>query len=52
LKPFFHKSWQSEKKSDFNCLNPKGEFYNRPERALGLSKNVLEPAKNDLATAR
>jgi hypothetical protein len=29
-------------------LNPKGEFWNRLERALDLSKNVSEPAKNDL----
>jgi hypothetical protein len=25
-----------------------GEFWNRLERALDLSKNVSEPAKNDL----
>jgi hypothetical protein len=36
------------KKSDSNCLSPKGEFWNRLERALDLSKNVSEPAKNDL----
>jgi hypothetical protein len=29
-------------------LSPKGEFWNRLERALDLSKNVSEPAKNDL----
>jgi hypothetical protein len=29
-------------------LRPKGEFWNRLERALDLSKNVSEPAKNDL----
>jgi hypothetical protein len=28
-------------------LSPKGEFWNRLERALDLSKNVSEPAKND-----
>jgi hypothetical protein len=35
------------KKSDSNCLSPKGEFWNRLERVLDLSKNVSEPAKND-----
>jgi len=29
-------------------LSPKGEFWDRLERALDLSKNVSEPAKNDL----
>jgi hypothetical protein len=29
-------------------LSPKGEFWNHLERALDLSKNVSEPAKNDL----
>jgi hypothetical protein len=29
-------------------LSPKGEFWNLLERALDLSKNVSEPAKNDL----
>jgi hypothetical protein len=29
-------------------LSPKGEFWNRLERVLDLSKNVSEPAKNDL----
>jgi len=29
-------------------LSPKGEFWNRLERALDLSINVSEPAKNDL----
>jgi hypothetical protein len=28
-------------------LSPKGEFWDRLERALDLSKNVSEPAKND-----
>jgi hypothetical protein len=28
-------------------LSPKGEFWNRLERALDLSKNVSEPAKNN-----
>jgi hypothetical protein len=28
-------------------LSPLGEFWNRLERALDLSKNVSEPAKND-----
>jgi hypothetical protein len=28
-------------------LSPKGEFWNRLERALDLSTNVSEPAKND-----
>jgi len=36
------------KKSDSNCLSPKGEFWHRLERVLDLSKNVSEPAKNDL----
>jgi len=34
-----------------DCLNPKGEFWNRLKRALGLSKNVSEPAKNDLGNS-
>jgi hypothetical protein len=29
-------------------LSPKGEFWDRLKRALDLSKNVSEPAKNDL----
>jgi hypothetical protein len=29
-------------------LSPKGEFWDRLERAIDLSKNVSEPAKNDL----
>jgi len=36
------------KKSDFNCLNPRGEFWHRLEGALDVSKNVSEPAKSDL----
>jgi len=32
-------------------LRPKGEFWNRLERALDLSKNVSEPAKNDLGNS-
>jgi hypothetical protein len=32
-------------------LSPKGEFWNRLERALDLSKNVSEPAKNDLGNS-
>jgi hypothetical protein len=28
-----------------------GEFWNRLERALDLSKNVSEPAKNDLGNS-
>jgi hypothetical protein len=37
--------------SDLNCLNPKGEFSNRLERALDLSKNVLDQAKRDLGNS-
>jgi hypothetical protein len=32
-------------------LSPKGEFWNRLEQALDLSKNVSEPAKNDLGNS-
>jgi hypothetical protein len=32
-------------------LSPLGEFWNRLERALDLSKNVSEPAKNDLGNS-
>jgi hypothetical protein len=32
-------------------LSPKGEFWNRLERTLDLSKNVSEPAKNDLGNS-
>jgi len=32
-------------------LSPKGEFWNRLERALDLSKNVSELAKNDLGNS-
>jgi hypothetical protein len=39
------------KKSDSNCLSPKGEFWNRLKRALDLSKNVSEPAKNDFGNS-
>jgi len=37
--------------SDLNCLSPKGEFSNRLERALDLSKNVLDQAKRDLGNS-
>jgi hypothetical protein len=37
--------------SDLNCLSPKGEFSNRLERALDLSKNVLDKAKRDLVNS-
>jgi hypothetical protein len=40
-----------KKKSDSNCLSPKGEFWNRLERALDVSKNVSEPAKNNLGNS-
>jgi hypothetical protein len=33
-------------------LSLKGEFWNRLERALDLSKNVSEPAKNDLGNSQ
>jgi hypothetical protein len=32
-------------------LSPKGEFSNRLERALDLSKNVLDQAKRDLGNS-
>jgi len=32
-------------------LSPNGEFWNRLEQALDLSKNVSEPAKNDLGNS-
>ncbi len=37
--------------SDSNCLSPKGEFWNRLEQALDLSKNVLDEAKRDLGNS-
>jgi hypothetical protein len=37
-----------QKISDLNCLSPQGEFLNRLEQALDLSKNVLDKAKRDL----
>jgi len=37
--------------SDLNCLSPKGEFSNRLEQALDLSKNVLDQAKRDLGNS-
>jgi hypothetical protein len=44
-----NKSTMNKRKiSDLNCLSPKGEFSNRLERALDLSKNVLDQAKRDL----
>jgi hypothetical protein len=36
---------------DLNCLSPKGEFSNRLEPALDLSKNVLDQAKRDLGNS-
>jgi len=33
------------------CLSPKGEFSNRLEQALDLSKNVLDQAKRDLGNS-
>jgi hypothetical protein len=47
LKRFFLINLGEVKESDSNCLSPKGEFWNRLERALDLLKNVSEPAKND-----
>jgi hypothetical protein len=38
-------------KSDSNCLNLKGEFWDRLKRASDLSKNVSESAKNDLGNS-
>ena len=38
-------------KSDSNFLSPKGEFWNRLERALDLLKNVSKPAKSDLGNS-
>jgi hypothetical protein len=37
--------------SDLNCLSPKGEFSNRLEQALDLSKNILDQAKRDLGNS-
>jgi len=37
--------------SDLNCLSSKGEFSNRLEQALDLSKNVLDQAKRDLGNS-
>jgi len=37
--------------SDLNCLSLKGEFSNRLEQALDLSKNVLDKAKRDLGNS-
>jgi hypothetical protein len=34
-----------------NCLSLKGEFSNRLEQALDLSKNVLDKAKRDLGNS-
>jgi hypothetical protein len=49
---FFEKKILAKlKKSDSNCLSPTGELWNRLERALDLSKNVSEPAKNDLGNS-
>jgi hypothetical protein len=40
-----------QKISDLNCLSPQGEFLNRLEQALDLSKNVLDKAKRDLGNS-
>jgi hypothetical protein len=48
-KNFFERSLK--RISDLNCLSPKGEFSNRLERALDLSKNVLDQAKRDLGNS-
>jgi hypothetical protein len=40
-----------QKISDLNCLSPQGEFSNRLEQALDLSKNVLDKAKRDLGNS-
>jgi len=40
-----------QKISDFNCLSPKGEFWDRLEKALDVSKNVLDKAKRDLGNS-
>jgi hypothetical protein len=39
------------KEKRFQLFETKGEFWNRLERALDLSKNVSEPAKNDLGNS-
>jgi hypothetical protein len=47
LKRFFLINLGEVKEKRFQLFEPKGEFWNRLERALDLSKNVSEPAKND-----
>jgi hypothetical protein len=37
--------------SDSNWLSPEGEFWNRLEQALDLSKNILDQAKRDLGNS-
>jgi hypothetical protein len=51
LKRFLFINLSEVKEKGFQLFEPKGEFWNRLERALDLSKNVLEPAKNDLGNS-
>ena len=45
---FAYKSWQSERKAIPTVWTRRTSYLYRLEQALDLSKNVTEPAKNDL----
>jgi hypothetical protein len=47
LKRFLFINLGEVKEKRFQLFELEGEFWNRLERALDLSKNVSEPAKND-----
>jgi len=47
LKRFLFINLGGVKEKRFQLFELEGEFWNRLERALDLSKNVSEPAKND-----
>ncbi len=38
------------KNSDSNCLSPEGEFWDRLEQAIDLSKSILDKRKGVYAT--
>jgi coenzyme F420-reducing hydrogenase gamma subunit len=51
LKRFLLINLGEVKEKRFQLFEPKGEFWDRLERALDLSKNVSEPVKNDLGNS-
>ena len=51
MKRFLFINLGEVKEKRFQLFEPEGRVWNRLERALDLSKNVSEPAKNDLGNS-